>query len=152
LASQGTALTASGQQLQQYLTSGTLPPALQSQVNSAVAAEKARIIANHAANGENTNPTQNSALAAELSQADINGINAAGNLEQQLFQSGTQLLQTGINETGLSTQIYESLVKMDQANNNQLMTAIASMAAALGGGGTKISLGTGTGSNVSFSS
>ena len=142
LAAQGAALSASGQQLQTYLTNGTLPPAMQSQVTTAVQAEKARIIQNHASNGENTNPTQNSALAQELSQADINGLNLAGQLEQQLFTSGTQLLNTGLNETGLSTQLYESLAKMDQANNTQLMTAIASMAAALGGG-TKIQIGGG---------
>jgi hypothetical protein len=140
LAAQGAALTQSGQQLQTYLTSGTLPPALQSQVSSAVAAEKARIIQNHASNGENTNPSQNSALAQELSQADINGINLGGQLEQQLFTAGTQLLNTGLNETGLSTQLYETLAKMDQTNNNQLMASIASMAAALGGG-TKIQIG-----------
>lgn len=134
LAAQGAQITAQAQQLQTYLTSGTLPPALQSQVSSAVAAEKARIISNHAANGENTNPSQNSALAQELSQADINGINLAGQMEQQLFQSGTQLLQTGLNETGLSTQLYETLAKMDSANNTQFMSAIAAMAAALGGG------------------
>jgi len=131
---EGQALVANGQQLQTYLTSGTLPPALQSQVSSAVAAEKARIISNHAANGENTNPTQNSALAQELSQADINGINLAGQMEQQLFTAGSQLLSTGLSETGLSTQLYETLAKMDQANNTDLMKAIASMAAALGGG------------------
>jgi len=140
LLAQGQALTASGQQLQTYLTSGTLPPALQSQVTSAVEAEKARIIQNHASNGENTNPAQNSALAAELSQADINGINLGGQLEQQLFTAGNQLLQTGVHETGLSTQLYETLTKMDEANTTQLMSAIASMAAALGGG-TKIQIG-----------
>jgi hypothetical protein len=141
MAAQGAAIAASGQQLQTYLNSGTLPPALQSQVTSAVEAEKARIISNHAANGENTNPTQNSALAQELSQADINGLNLAGQLEQQLFSAGTQLLNTGLSETGLSTQLYETLVKMDQTNNNQLMQSIASMAAALGGG-TKLNIGT----------
>ena len=142
LAAQGAALTASGQNLQTYLTNGTLPPGLQQQVTNAVQAAKARIIANHAANGENTNPAQNSALAQELNQVDLDAIAQAGTLETQLFQSGTQLLQTGINETGLSSQIYEALVKIDQTNNNQLMTAIASMAAALGGG-TKIQIGGG---------
>ncbi len=140
LQAQGAALTASGQNLQTYLTNGNLPPGLQAQVNNAVQAAKARIISNHASNGENTNPTQNSALAQELSQVDLNAIAQAGTLEQQLFQSGTQLINTGLQETGLSTQIYQTLVKMDQTNNNQLMASIASMAAALGGG-TKISSG-----------
>ena len=140
LAAQGAALTASGQQLQTYLTNGTLPPGQQAAVTQAVQAAKARIIQNHASNGENTDPTQNSALAQELSAADQNGVVMAGQLEQQLFSSGTQLLQTGLSETGLSEQIYETLVKMDQTNNNALMASIASMAAALGGG-TRLSIG-----------
>ena len=140
LAAQGAALTASGQQLQTYLTNGTLPPGQQAAVTQAVQAAKARIIQNHASNGENTDPTQNSALAQELSAADQNGVVMAGQLEQQLFSSGTQLLQTGLRETGLSEQIYETLVKMDQTNNNALMASIASMAAALGGG-TRLSIG-----------
>jgi hypothetical protein len=140
LQAQGAALTASGQNLQTYLTNGTLPPGLQQQVNNAAQAAKARIIQNHASNGENTNPAQNSALAQELNQVDLDAIAQAGTLEQQLFSSGTQLLQTGLSETGLSEQIYESLVKMDQTNNNALMASIASMAAALGGG-TKIQIG-----------
>ena len=146
LLTQGTTLTASGQQLQTYLTSGTLPPALQAQVTQSVAAAKANIVANAAANGQNTNPTQNSQLAADLAAADQNGLVLAGQLEQQLFSAGTQLLQTGVNETGLSSQIYETLVKMDTANNQEIMTAIASMAAALGGG-TKIQIG-GTGTTL----
>lgn len=142
LLAQGSALSASGQQLQTYLTSGTLPPNLQAQVNQSVAAAKAQIVANAAGNGQNTNPTQNSQLAADLAAADQNGLVLAGQLEQNLFSSGTQLLQTGVNETGLSTQIYQTLVNMDKANNQEIMTAIAGMASALGGG-TKIQIGTG---------
>jgi len=140
LQAQGAALTASGEQLTQYLTNGTLPPGQQAQVTEAVQAAKARIIQNHAANGENTNPTQNSALAQELSGADMNGLALAGQLEQQLATTGTQLISAGLNSTGLSEQIYQALINMDTANNNQLMQSIASMAAALGGG-TKISIG-----------
>jgi hypothetical protein len=140
LLAQGQAITQSGLQLQTYLSNGTLPPALQAQVAQAVQAEKARIIQNYASSGQNTNPTQNSALAQELSGADMNGLSLAGQLEQQLFTSGSQLLSTGINETGLSTQLYETLAKMDEANNAQLMSSIASFAAALGGG-TRISIG-----------
>ena len=139
-AAQGAGLTASGQTLQSYLTNGTLPPGQQAQVTEAVQAAKARIISNHAANGENTNPTQNSALAQELSQADLNGLALAGQLETQLASTGQSLITAGLTETGLSSEIYQALVKIDQTNNNQLMSAIASMAAALNGG-TKIQIG-----------
>jgi len=149
LAQEGASLSAQGTQLTQYLTNGTLPPGQQAQVTQAVQAEKARIIANAAANGQNTNPTQNSALAQDLSAADQNGIALAGKLEQNLAAAGTQLLQTGLTETGLSTQLYETLYKMDEANNTQLMQSIASLAAAFGGG-TKI--GTGATGTISFNS
>ena len=142
LLAQGTALSKSGQGLQTYLTSGTLPPALQAQVTQSVNAAKATIIANAAHNGQNTDPTQNSQLAADLAAADQNGLVLAGQLEQNLFTAGTQLLQTGVNETGLSNQLYETLVNMDRQNNQEIMTAIAGMASALGGG-TKIQIGTG---------
>jgi hypothetical protein len=140
LQGQGAQLTGVGQQLTSYLQNGTLPPGQQAAVTQAVQAQKARIIANAAANGQNTNPTQNSALAQDLAAADMQGLATAGQLETQLAQTGTQLISTGLNATGLSSQIYEALVKIDQTNNNQLMTAIASMAAALGGG-TKIQIG-----------
>ena len=140
LQAQGAGLTANGQQLQTYLTNGTLPPGQQAAVTHAVQAAKAKIIANAAANGQNTNPTQNSALAQDLAAADMQGLSMAGTLETQLAQTGTSLINSGLHATGLSSEIYQALVKIDQTNNSQLMTAIASMAAALGGG-TKISTG-----------
>ena len=140
LQAQGAAITASGQQLTTYLQNGTLPPGQQAAVTQAVQSRKASIIANAAANGQNTNPAQNSALAQDLANADQDGLVMAGQLEQQLATTGTQLITTGLNETGLSEQIYETLTKMDQTNNATLMASIASMAAALGGG-TKIQIG-----------
>jgi hypothetical protein len=52
-----------------------------------------------------------------------------------MAQAQIQMLNTGLQETGLSTQLYETLVKLDQGQNDQLMKAISSFAAALGGGG-----------------
>jgi hypothetical protein len=140
LQGQAAGLTATGTQLTSYLTNGTLPPGQQAQVTQAVAARKAQIIANAAANGQNTNPAQNSALAQDLANADMQGLAMAGQLETQLAQTGTTLINSGLHATGLSSEIYQALVKIDQTNNNQLMQAIASMAAALGGG-TKIQIG-----------
>ena len=140
LTGQGQQLTGVGQQLTSYLQSGTLPPGQQAAVTQAVQAAKARIIANAAANGQNTNPAQNSGLAQDLAAADQQGLATAGTLETQLAQTGTQLISTGLNATGLSSEIYQALVKIDQNNNSTLMSAIASMAAALGGG-TKIQIG-----------
>ena len=140
LTAQGAQIQGLGAQLTQYLQTGTLPPGQQAAVTQAVQARKAQIIANAAANGQNTNPTQNSALAQDLANADQDGLVMAGQLESQLATTGTQLISAGLNATGLSSQIYEALVKIDQTNNSTLMSAIASMAAALGGG-TKIQIG-----------
>lgn len=121
-------LQSQGQQLQSYLSTGTLPPALQAQLNQATAAEKARIISGYASRGQPTDPSQNSALAQELNGVDTNAIAA-------MAQTQIQMLNTGIQETGMSTQLYETLIKLDQGNNKDLMASIASLAAALGGAG-----------------
>jgi len=129
LEQQAQQLSAQGTQLEQYLQSGTLPPALQAALGQATAAAKARIMSKYAANGQSTDPAANSALAQELNQVDIQAVSSMGQIEQQL-------LQTGINETGLSSQLYQALVGIDQTNNNALMQAIASFAGALGGKNT----------------
>lgn len=116
-----------GQQLAQYLQNGTLPPGLKAAVDQASASAKARIVSNHAANGMSTDPNQNSALAQELSSADQNAV-------MMTAQIGQQLLTTGINEIGLSTQLYEYLMKMDQANSDRIGKAIMNFASAMGGG------------------
>jgi hypothetical protein len=128
LQAQAGQLSAQGQQLESYLKNGTLPPALQAQLKQATSAEKARIVSGYAARGQPTDPNQNSALAQELNAVDTNAIAAMADAQ-------IQLLNTGIKETGMSTEIYNILTKLDMQNNQQLMQAISSFAAALGGGG-----------------
>lgn len=121
-------LGAQGDTLRNYLSSGTLPPALKAQLDQATKAEKARITSGYAARGMPTDPNQNSSLAQELNAVDTNAVAA-------MAQAQIQMLNTGLQETGLSTQLYETLVKLDSSHNDQLMKAISSFAAALGGGG-----------------
>ena len=123
-----------GQQLSSYLTSGTLPPGLQQSVTDAIAAEKARIISNFAAQGMSTDPTKNSALAAELSQADQQG-------PVLIAQIGEQLLNAGISESGLSNALYSELAQIDQTQTNAVGQAIANMAAALSSSRTTVQIG-----------
>lgn len=115
-----------GQQLMNYLSTGTLPPGLQAKLDQATSAAKARIISNHAKNGQSTDPSMNSALAQELNGVDINAVAA-------MAQSQIQMMETGLRETGLSSQLYEMLMKMDRQDNKDLMDSIAKFAAALGG-------------------
>jgi hypothetical protein len=129
LTQQAQQLGQEGQVLQSYLQSGTLPPALQAQLNQATAAAKARAVSNAAANGLPTDPSQNTQLASEFAQIDTNAVASMGGVQAQLLQQGLQA-------TGISTGIYESLNGIYTQQNQALMTAIQSMAAALSGGRT----------------
>lgn len=127
LNAQATQLTAQGQQFMNFLQTGTLPAGLQAAVDQAKAAAKARIISNHAASGQSTDPSQNSALAQELAQADQNALIAVA-------QEGEQLFAAGANEINLSSQIYTKLLQVDQQQTANMGKAIASFASALGQG------------------
>ncbi len=128
--------SAQGATLQSYLQNGNLPLGLQAQVDNATKAAKARIISGYAARGQNADPAQNSALAQELNQVDINAVAAAGQMQ-------TQLLTTGINETNMSNQLYEFLVGNDQKQAQLTGQAISNFAAAMAGGPKTIQIGTG---------
>lgn len=130
LEQQAAQLGQQGAMLQQYLANGTLPPALKAQLDKATAAAKARIISNHAKNGMSTDPRSNSALAQELSSVETNAVAA-------MAQQQIEMMKTGLNETGLSSQLYQVLLKMDRQDNTDLMNAIGNFAAALGGGTMK---------------
>jgi hypothetical protein len=127
LAQKAAQLGQQGQVLASYLKTGTLPPALKAQLDQAVAADKARIVAGYAAKGMPTDPNQNSALAQDLNNLQIQSVAAMADAQ-------IQMLNTGLKETGMSTDIYNILTKLDLAQNQQLMSAISSFAAALGGG------------------
>jgi len=124
----------SGLANQQYLTTGTLPPAIKANVDAASQAAKAKIISNYANRGLPTDPTKNSSLAAELAQVDQNAVITTG-------QIGQQLLTAGLDQTKLSTDIYNKLVGIDQTQQAAIQKALASFAAAMGGGGLKLNIG-----------
>ncbi len=141
LADQAAQSGALGNQLSSYLTSGTLPPGLQAGVTSAVQNDKAAAISNAAHQGLSTDPTQNTALAAQLSAIDAQ-------TPALTAQIGQQLLQGGQAASGLSSQTYTTLANIDQTQTQAIGKAIASMAAALSGktpgvnvGGLNISSG-----------
>jgi hypothetical protein len=120
-------LDAQGQMLQSYLTSGTLPPALQTQLTQATQAAKATIISRYAQQGLPTDPAKNSTLAQELAQVDTNAISATAKI-------GQDLLTTGISETGMATSLYNTLLGINQTQTANFAKSIANFAAAFGGG------------------
>lgn len=128
LQNQANQLTGQSAQLQSYLQTGQLPPGLKAALDNATASAKAHIISGYAARGQNADPNQNSALAQELAQVDMNAVASQGDI-------ATKLLQTGLNEAQMSQQIYQFLLGVDQKQQQQTAQAIANFAAALGGAG-----------------
>jgi len=127
---QATQLSAQGQQLASYLQSGTLPAGLQAVVDQAKNAAKQAIISRYAAAGQPTDPMKNPALQAELQQADTQAI-------MEIAKIGQGLLDEGIKESGMASDLYKSLMTVDQQKQQRTQQAISAFAAALGGGGGK---------------
>jgi hypothetical protein len=111
-------------QMEKYLSTGTLPPGLQSSVDQAVAAAKARIIANHATQGQSTDPTQNSALAQELSNIDLQAT-------AQIAQIATQLYTQGIAQSQIDATLLNQIYQADVAQNKAVGDALTNFAKAL---------------------
>jgi hypothetical protein len=141
------ALEAQGQGLVNYLTSGTLPPQYQTQIdqalNSAVTAAKSRA----AAQGQSADPAQNSALQAEINQIMEQQPILQEQIAAQLAGTGTSLINAGATSAGLSGNLYQALVQNDTTQAANAGKAIASLAAAMAGksqasiGGTPVTIG-----------
>lgn len=123
-----------GQQLMQYLQSGTLPPGLQQSVSQANQAARARIISNYGTQGMSTDPSRNSALAAELANVDRQSAIS-------IAQIGERLMNEGVQASGLASNIYGQIANIDQTQTQNVGRAIANMAAALSPSRTTIQLG-----------
>lgn len=128
IADQANSLNAQGKQLAAYLQSGDLPPGLKASLSQATEGAKAKVIQNFANQGLSTDPTKNSALQQQLAAIDQQAIISTA-------QIGQQLLTTGINESGMASDLYKKLSDIDATQTAAIGKAIASMASALNGGG-----------------
>jgi hypothetical protein len=140
------ALTATntGNQLSSYLTSGTLPAGLQTAVDKATQDAKTAAISNAAKNGQPTDPSQNTALAAQLASIDQQATITTATV-------GQQLLSSGLSETQLASQDFSTLLNADMTQQNNIATAIGNFAkslGSLGSSGIKLNIGN-TGATVS---
>ena len=117
-------LQTQGNQLSGYLASGTLPPGVQTSIDQATQAAKAKMRGSFASMGLSGSPMEASAMANIDQSASAQGA-----------QIATQLLQTGMNETNMSAAIYDNLLKFNVGQNDQTMKAIASLASSMAGGG-----------------
>jgi hypothetical protein len=137
LESAATTATQTGNQLSSYLTSGTLPPGLQTAVTKATQDAKTAAISNAAKNGQSTDPSQNTALAAELASIDQQATITTATV-------GQQLLQSGLTETQLASSDYSTLLNADLQQQQLISSAIGKFASSLGSLGTsglKLNLG-----------
>ena len=119
-----------GTQLESYLASGTLPPAVQTNLNQATQNAIQAVKAKYAANGMGPNST--------AEQQDINGIQtqavaAAASIENSLLSSGASLIGTSVADL-------QNLLTTNTSLNNQTNQAIANLARALSGGGQQFTL------------
>jgi hypothetical protein len=135
-------LLSQGNTLISYLTTNSLPPQFQTQIQQNVAAAKAQIAQGYATRGMSTNPSQNSALAQDLANVDTQATSLQANLEQTLATAGTQLtqqtnalLQSGVSATELSARIPIMVQELNAQLGQQTAQAISSFASAFGGGG-----------------
>ena len=119
--------------LQQYLTNGTLPPAVQASVDQATQSGIAAIKSRYAGMGIAPGSSQETQDIARLQQ---NAVVQGATLADQLTQQGISL-------TELSATLYNNLVGYNTALNTQTGQAISSLATALAGGGNTIKLATG---------
>lgn len=125
------AQSAQAKQLMSYLQQGKLPPGLEGIAKTMQQSMDAQAIANAAKSGMPTDPTQNTSLMNQLS---ANKERVFGWIAQQ----GVQLLNSGIQLSGLSNSLYAQLEQLDRQKSQQTGQAIANFAAALNGGGSGI--------------
>lgn len=144
----GTGLINQGEALQTYLTSGTLPPQYMTQVDQAIQSAKTNAISQAASSGQNTDPTKNSVLAAQLAEIDNQRPAMITQVANTLFSAGTSdisagsglttssagsLLGAGQGASAMSDQLYQTLVQNDTTQAANTGKAIASLAAAMNG-------------------
>lgn len=122
-----------GQGLASHVEAGTLPPALQQQLDSQIKDAKTKIISTYAANGMNTDPKKNSMLQQELTAIDKNGLSLKGEMEKQLLASGATLINSGTALVGADNDLIKTLSSIDQKSSEKIGSAIANFAAALSG-------------------
>lgn len=119
ISSEAAALGAQGTKLQSYLDTGTLPPGVGQSIKQASDSAKAAIRSRYAQMGGDT-----SAMHQDLA-----------NIDQLASGQGAtialQLLNTGVNETQLSSQLYGQLLNLAVQQNAQLGSAIGNLATSL---------------------
>jgi hypothetical protein len=126
LQSQAAAMAKQGAQLENYLTSGTLPPGVQSGLTQAYNSAAATIRSQYAQRGQ----TGSSAEMQDLA-------NLSATTVAQGAQIATNLLQQGVSESEFSAQLYSQLMQASMQQDAALSKSIADFSGSLAGMGLR---------------
>lgn len=113
-------LASQGQQLSSYLTSGTLPPGVQTALHRSAEAAKATTRSQYAARGM----TGSDAEARDLAAIDTS-------IVAQGTDVAMKLMQQGVSETNLSAELYNNIMHNALAEDASLGQALSSFAQSL---------------------
>ncbi len=117
-----------GQQLQQPLLTGVLPPGQQQAVTNALNDAIATIKGRYGSLG-----LSGSSMEAEaIANAKNRSVEAAGQIEQQMAQTGTQAISSATANLGLEEQIYNTLLNATIQQDQALGNSISRFASAVG--------------------
>lgn len=120
LQSEASSLHQQGAGMMNYLSSGTLPPGLQSSISAASLAAKATIRSRYAQMGM----SGSSAEAQDMAGVDQRAVAQSAEIAMKLYEEGLQATQ-------LSDQLYANLMQVQIANDQQLSGAIGNLSGAL---------------------
>lgn len=112
-----------GLQNQTYMQTGQLPPGLQQGITAQLGANQAAIKSKYASMGMSGSTMETQEMQSAQQAAT-----------QQHLNLAMDLVKTGIAQTGLSADLYGSIVKLQGSANDDMMKAVSNFAAALAGG------------------
>lgn len=121
LQGQASDLQARGQMMQDFLTTGKLPPGAQASINQATAAAKARIKSQYASHGM----SGSSAEMQDITNVDMEASARTWDIAQSLFN-------TGLGMTGTAQQLYQQLAALNMSKDDELIKAIGGFVSMLG--------------------
>jgi hypothetical protein len=138
-------LTTEAAQLRSYLEQSTLPVPQQAAIDQAIKNAKAKLTADYQARGMPTAPGSNTAYDQDIAALDRQGLIFANQLQTQLFQSGTALLQQGLSAAGMAGGLFQNIATGTNAAAGTAANIFGNVAgqgisAAQGAAGTDISL------------
>jgi hypothetical protein len=121
---------ATGARLENYMNTGTLPPGMQSSLNTAANDAAAAIRSEYAQRGMSGSSAEAQDLAS-LTQR----------IQAQGEQLATQLFSSGVSETNAADSIYAQLMNVQLQQDNALSSSIGNLVSAFARMGTPVAAG-----------